>query len=349
MNNIKAGPFNVSEHPKFGAVLADKSFDELYNAGFSLGDSVDITFSNGVVIKDVPFYDAFNVKAHEPIICHHPGYEKIFVTFNDGPAMYKKLKLTENDTISFSLNTKAKYLNIHNAMKIFYSRNRRDYLNDIVFSNFRPLNYGKLKRNLFYRSSSPFDKVENRVDIVNSFLQEFQINYIYDLADDKSDLDSFYSKSNENLYWKKLYDNNSVMALSMSSAIASLDYKKNCVEILRSVMQNKGPYLINCTLGKDRTGYVSMLIEALAFATKDELERDYMLSFINLHQLDPNDIAKYNLIRDLKLSNYICYLANVDTLNDLTDEKLHTGAINYLLDGGMSKDEISVLLKYICQ
>ena len=67
-------------------------------------------------------------------------------------------------------------------------------------------------------------------------------------------------------------------------------------EGLRDLIEHKGPYYISCTEGKDRTGFVCLLLEALAGATFDEIETDYMKTYENYYgitkQSEPTGVGK---------------------------------------------------------
>jgi len=47
-----------------------------------------------------------------------------------------------------------------------------------------------------------------------------------------------------------------------------------------------GPYLVHCLEGKDRTGFVCIVLEALMSATYQEIVDDYMLTYNNYYHID---------------------------------------------------------------
>ena len=63
------------------------------------------------------------------------------------------------------------------------------------------------------------------------------------------------------------------------------------------MIAHEGPYLIHCTEGKDRTGFVCMLFEALCGANYDELVDDYMITYENYYGINKeSDPEKYEII-----------------------------------------------------
>ena len=49
----------ISKDTKFGAAIIDISIEDFNNLGFALGDSCDISFSNGYSLSDVPFFNGY--------------------------------------------------------------------------------------------------------------------------------------------------------------------------------------------------------------------------------------------------------------------------------------------------
>ena len=54
---------------------------------------------------------------------------------------------------------------------------------------------------------------------------------------------------------------------------------RNIKLIFDAIRENKGLIIINCSMGKDRTGVIMMLIELLCGVTNKDIISDYMLSY----------------------------------------------------------------------
>ena len=105
--------------------------------------------------------------------------------------------------------------------------------------------------------------------------------------------------------------------------------------------ENEGPYLIHCTEGKDRTGFVLMLIEALAGANYEEIKDDYMLTYDNYYKINENsDPEKYNVILHRNLDAMIKTVIGDESV-DFTNCDLSKYAQDYLLSNGMSEEELN--------
>ena len=70
------------------------------------------------------------------------------------------------------------------------------------------------------------------------------------------------------------------------------------------MLANEGPYLIHCNEGKDRAGFVTMLLECLMGGKVREITEDYMLSYENYYHVEKdsdrwNRIAQSNVVANL--------------------------------------------------
>lgn len=96
------------------------------------------------------------------------------------------------------------------------------------------------------------------------------------------------------------------------------------------LMANKGnyPLMFHCSIGTDRTGFISFIINALAGVGEESLYRDYLMSnYANIG--DARDHAA--------ITNYLYTLkSDYDGVASLSD-----GAKNYMLDIGLTESEIN--------
>ena len=107
--------------------------------------------------------------------------------------------------------------------------------------------------------------------------------------------------------------------------------------------EQPGPYLVHCTEGKDRTGYVCMLLEALCGASYDELETDYMLTYDNYYGITKeSDPEKYDAIAESVFLPMLQSLAG-NTGDGLRNADYSVCARQVLLAGGMTQEQIDGL------
>ena len=103
-----------------------------------------------------------------------------------------------------------------------------------------------------------------------------------------------------------------------------------------------GPYLIHCTEGKDRTGFVCLLIEALCGAGYDEIVDDYMITYDNYYQITKEkDKERYDVIVESVLDPMIAAVAGEGV--DIKTADLSACAVDFLKDAGMSEAQIDAL------
>ena len=135
--------------------------------------------------------------------------------------------------------------------------------------------------------------------------------------------------------------------LRMNANYAGDEFRKKLVSGLNAIVENDGPYLIHCTEGKDRTGFVCMLIEALCGATYDEIEKDYMVTYKNYYGITKEtDPKKYNIIVEHVLKPMVNFFVGNEKI-DFETADLSEYAEVYLIDSGMTKEQIAELLAKI--
>ena len=342
-NRISTGVTGVSEDGDFGNVLIDMELDDLNALGFKYGDSVDVRFSNGYTLEDIPYYTGFYNPAGEPLLMGFLGTDLV-AAINYGK-LWEESGLSEGDTVEISLHEAGKYLDIQETLNIAYSDDRSEYESDEIFANFRSVNTGKLKKDLLYRSASPCDNKHNRASYSDDLAEKAGVSMIVDLADCDEEIVGFMSASDfDSPYFESLYEGNSVIALNLQVDYKSEEYRAGIVKALREMSKSGGPYLIHCIEGKDRTGFLCALLECLTGASYDEIEADYMESYKNYYGIDrASDEDKYDAILSNNFVPIVTFITGADESSDISSIDLESGAEAYLISGGMTSEEISAL------
>jgi protein tyrosine/serine phosphatase len=341
---------SVTENKKFDSVYLNLTSSDFEDAGFSLGDSCDVVFSNGYSLTDIPYYNGYYVKKGENLIVAYPSEKYVIIAANNSP-LWSKIGLNDGDTVEITLNTAGKYIATSDALGQSYSIYREDYDSDSEFANFRSLSGGNLKENFLYRGASPFDNSRNRPYYVDLLLKESNIKLIIDLADSDEDVQEDMNEDDFNSpYSKELYDSKKVALLDMGSDYDSTDYKTSVANGMKTLIENDGPAYIHCTEGKDRTGFVCIIIEALAGASYDEMRLDYMTTYENYYGItETTTPEKYGAVLDLYFNTYMEYFAGTDDIDTLQSYDYTSAAEKYLLSGGMTTLEIGQLKETICE
>ncbi|MBP5342607.1 tyrosine-protein phosphatase [bacterium] len=334
---------SIEHDLEFGGIYIKSSIDNFNNLGYDFGDSVDISFSNGYTLDDIPYFSGYYVPAGDYLLVGYPGHDYIEVQINCGDDTWIIAELEDSDTASISLNKKKKYLDIQNALNIKYYDERNKYETDIEFANFRNIAVGNIKENTLYRSASPCDNKHKRASYVDSLMSEYNIMYMLNLADTKEKIDEFIAKEDFNSpYFLSLYQENNYSLLTLNMNYKSKDFQNKVCRGLKDIIDNDGPYLIHCLEGKDRTGFVCILLEALLGATYNEIVDDYMTTYYNYYKIDKRS-EKYDIIKNMNMDEMLRFITN-DENTPLNEIDLVASAKSYLLNGGMSNDEINSLI-----
>ncbi len=114
--------------------------------------------------------------------------------------------------------------------------------------------------------------------------------------------------------------------------------------------------LINCTEGKDRTGFVCLVLESLCAASYEEMLHDYMVTYDNYYGLtEASDKDTYDYIVENKFNDMINYLLTFDgstlqakgdgsyDLAAVTTDNYAAAAENLLSDAGLTEENLQAL------
>ena len=324
--------------------------DEFEQSGIQLGDSCDIEFGNGYTLTDVPYFNGYYTKTGEPLIVAYPGSEHVTITLNN-TGLWDNAALTEGDSVRITLNEAGKYGTIQEALGQVYSSNKADYASTVEFCNYRALAGGNLKENFFFRGASPVDNSRGRAADVDDLIEAQGVAFILDLADTEENMSEHLAADGfDSPYAKALFENNQAALLGMSSAFASQEYKQHVADGFRAMLQSDGPVYIHCTEGKDRTGFVCTLLEALANASYDEMLADYMKTYENYYGVTKAETPeKFDAISSLYFDAFMEELLGTSDTSTYKDADYTQAAADYLQQGGMTAEEIEQLKAFIAK
>ena len=335
----------VSHEEEFGGVYIDLAIDDFNALGFAYGDSVDVSFSNGYTLTDVPYYNGYYTQIGEPLLVAYPGYPYIKACVNSGGDLWDTAGLSDTDTAEITLSEQGKYLDIQSARDISYKDDRSQFASDAVFANFRSVNVGGLKENVLYRSASPCDNQHNRAAYTDALIAAAGVNCIVNLSDTEEKLQKYINEEGfASPYFLSLYEDGKVIPLALNMNFSSEDFRSRLVSGLIAMSEHEGPYLVHCTEGKDRTGFVCMLLEALCGAGYQEIVDDYMITYDNYYGItEADDPDRYEVIVETLLVPMLEGVVGDDSV-DLTTADLSEFAERYLLDNGMNNEQLAALI-----
>lgn len=331
----------VAAYDEFGGIDTDVTIDQLKQAGFELGDEVEVSTQDTTLV--VPLYDGFFVETGETLVVAYPTYDHVRIETNFG-SLPDALLNKQGEKITFKLVTKGKYLEIQKAMGVKYTNNRDDYNSDEQFANFRMVTVGKIAPSRLYRSASPFDNSANRATYVSPLMEKAGIKTIFNLADDENKIKSY---SNVPTFSKKMWDDGNVVLCPLTANFLSDDFNQKLVSGLKELIKRPTPYLVHCTEGKDRTGYVCAMLEALCGATYDEMLHDYLVTYSNYYHLSldkKEDMDVCQQFVELRFKPYVMSCCKITNEADLTSVDLKKGYTQYLLSYGMTQPQIDAIV-----
>ncbi len=351
----EGGPSPAADCPiihetEFGGAYIEMTIDEFNALGYAYGDSLDVVFSNGYELNDIPYYNGFYAQTGDFLMVAYPGYPYIKACIMNGGDLWETAGLEEGMTASITLNTEGEYLKIQKARDIYYEDDREKYESDEVFANFRSISGGELKGDTIYRSASPCDNQHNRAPYADALMKDAGVQFILDLSDTDEKIRGYMEdKTFNSPYFAQLYKDGRVDPIGLNMNYGSQEFKEKIAAGLTKMAQQEGPYLIHCTEGKDRTGFVCMLIEALAGADYEEIEKDYMITYYNYYGIDrQTDPERYDVIVENMLDPMILSMAGEQEI-DVTAVELDEYAEDFLKEGGMDDDMIDRLKKNIME
>jgi len=331
----------VTQIEKYGHALSDITIQDFNDLGFKFGDMVTVVFDNGFVLE-APYLDGYYVNSGDPLVRAYPGQTNIAVCINYGK-LNVIAQVDAGSKFAIMLTGPGEYLTQYEIRKLVRSNKREDYASDKIFANFRAVKMGGIAEGALYRSSSPIDNQLGRAAYADQLIEDAGIATVVNFSDSADNIKTYLAaKDFSSPYYADLYKNGQVILLNMNLAYASDEFRANVIKGLVFMADHRGPYLIHCTEGKDRTGFVAALLEALMGATKDEIVADYMESYLNYYDVQPGT-EKYNLIAQ----DVLGMLKVITGATDLDKADLAAGARNYLLAGGMKAEQIDSLMTHL--
>ena len=360
------------------------SIKDFIALGFELGDACDVVLENSLYryeFKSVPFYNGYYTKTGDPLLCAYgyaikenrgddyqytrTDYPYLRFCFNNRE-MWNLLHLTTDMKCTITLIEQGGYEYEQKLVGgLTYSKDFEDYeakngiSKEEVFANFRAVKSDAIKEDVLFRSASPFDNANNRAPYVNALAKANGIDYVLNLADSQSKIDKYKEAEiwSELDYSQALLDNDQVCLMSMSAAYEGAGYQSALVNGLNSALaHNATKILFHCTEGKDRTGFVGLVLESLCGASYEEMLYDYMVTYDNYYNLtEATEKTAYDYIVELKFHDMVNYLLTFDAsleakgdgsydLAAVTSENYATAARNFLSKAGMSEDNLDALI-----
>ena len=119
-----------------------------------------------------------------------------------------------------------------------------------------------------------------------------------------------------------------------------------------------GAYLVHCNVGRDRTGFVILLLQSLCGCTADEMKECEAKAFCNLCHIEV-DSKEYKTVTECTYDRNMYLIANPDKIDDIFDidwdnidvsgVDTYTAAYSYCTDYlGLSSDKVQEIRDKLC-
>ena len=214
---------------------------------------------------------------------------------------------------------------------------------DAAGGNFRNVYAGRIGRNNLFRSQHPVNGTWRALR-ANQLAEENGIRTVLNLSDSKTKLEKYLNKYivGSSYYYKTLYKRGRVFTAGLSLTHKSPSYRHQVAAAFRFMTKNKGPYLVHCEVGRDRTGLVILLLESLMGVPYEYMVNDYAQTYLNT-TYDSPATAKQKAASHV--NSELMYISGQKSITDWSKVNLNRYAVLYLKMGGMTDSEISLLRK----
>ena len=237
---------------------------------------------------------------------------------------------------SFSCHAEESYgKKFYRSLSKRLGKTKADYpkLTDEEFANFRMIKTSGIAQGKLFRSSSPVSTWSERYKFSDNAIKNAGVKTIINLADSDEKM-----RKHEG-YSGSYYSSQNIICLNLGMKYKSKDFRRRLANGIHFMAVNEPPYLIHCSLGKDRAGFVCALVECLMGATWPEIAGDYMLSFYNYFGIVPGS-GEYNFVLKNEIYSFLCAAFGVERLEGIN---LSDAAERYFLGIGVSSQDIDTL------
>ena len=345
----------VTDIQKYGNLVLSISGSQFLDMGFSYGDIVTATI-NGQEL-DMPVGTNYSDVDQGSMICRvvvkpDSGEDYMILAINMGdlatstgiaakekieadPGYVWNYLVEEPVEVSFAMKEQGGYYDQWVMHQLVRSENREDYpnLSDEAYANFRAVATTGMGEGRLYRSSSPVNPEINRNKEADAAAAAAGVKTFINLADNAETMQGYEG------FADSYYAKQQIIGLNLGVDFSADDFKAGLAEGMRFIAANEGPFLVHCTEGKDRAGFVSAVLEALMGASAEEITADYMVTYFNYYGVE-NGTEQYNVIA---ASNIQKSLATAFGMTSIFDGDLQSAAVNYLAAIGLSEEEIAAV------
>jgi len=321
----------VSFDQAFGSVGTDITAQALQEAGISVGDLVELRMSGYVL--EVPVITELFPQLPQSL----PGIILWGNAYIGG--WYRNIAaeydVALGDELAICLVQKGGYLDEIAAREVDNVGSRDECSTDEEYANFREVTYGDIAAGSLFRSSHPADGSVKSA-YAHALMAQAGVQTIINVGASWNEPQQAFGNSD---YYEARGEEGAVFATNIGLAVTWPHFKTELGRVLRFMIDHDPPYLIHCSLGQDRAGITSAVLEALAGADLQEAIDDYALTFENYYRITPNHALYPEVVEQL-----LSKLREMNHGDEVTAGDLQDVIVRYLIDEvGLSDSEICLL------
>jgi len=212
---------------------------------------------------------------------------------------------------------------------------RASYESDEAYANFRMISCGTIAENRLYRSCHPASG-DSRSPYAAALMTDAAIRTVVNVGESPDGLESAYSY---NSLYRALGLGGKVLALDLGLVVEGQIFREGAKRAVEFIAMGEAPFLIHCWEGKDRTGVLAAILEALLGASLEEIVADYMTTYSNYYGITANH-ALYEDTAGLIVSK----LEEMGQGETVTSENVNAVVERYVLEElGVSEDVLALL------
>lgn len=345
---------SIREIAKYGNLKLSALASDMLKAGYAYGDVIRVTID--AKAYDMPIGSSYSDVDDGSMVCRltlTDEEDAITLAINMGDlataaGIAEKTAIDEEPgyrwdyaeglrvpvEVSVSLLEAGGYADEYHMRQLVRTNERTDYahLTDEQFANFRAVETMGMGQGTLYRTSSPVNPELGRSAYADAALKKAGVRTVINLADSEKAMKEYPG------FEESAYCACSAIALNLSVDVQGAEFADGFARGLRFLIQNEGPYLVHCTEGKDRAGFVSAVLACLMGAAADEVVADYMTTYENYYGVEKGSERHHRIAQ----SNICKTLAAVFGVNDIYTADLALEAQEYLGKTlGLSEEEIA--------
>lgn len=321
----------VSFDEAFGSVATDITAQALQEAGISVGDLVELRMSGYVL--EVPVISELFPQLPQSL----PGVILWGNAYIGG--WYRNIAAEYNvalgDEILIRLAQKEGYLDEIAAREVDHVESRDECISDEAYANFREVSCGNIAASVLFRSSHPADG-SVKSGYAHALMVQAGVQTIINVGASRNEPQQAFGHSE---YYRALGDEGAVLATNIGLAVTWPHFKAELARALRFMIDHAPPYLIHCSLGQDRAGITSAVLQAVTGADLQDVIDDYALTFDNYYRITPGHPLYPEVVEQL-----VSKLREMNNGDAVTAENLQDVIARYLIDEvGLSDSEVYLL------